>query len=137
MRRIPMHPDPEVAWLIGLVEGEGYFGCHSNGQMGYLGPRFSLSMTDEDVVLKARDILYRLVGGQRINVNREERAGGKHQDVYNLRLGGERSKILMRLVVPYMSERKRASIWQALHGVSTAKYKNLDLVSLLKIEKVA
>jgi len=45
--------DTNLAWLAGLIEGEGHLGCTSRGRKRY---RISLGMTDEDVVRKAHKI---------------------------------------------------------------------------------
>lgn len=50
-----------MAWLAGLLEGEGYFGMITNrvGGKAYRYPRVGVTMTDEDVVAKVA-ALFRL-----------------------------------------------------------------------------
>jgi hypothetical protein len=41
----------DLAWLAGIIEGEGYIGFEKNGY------RLQLDMTDEDVVLRAYELM--------------------------------------------------------------------------------
>jgi hypothetical protein len=54
-RRAPRLTLIQVAWLAGLLEGEGYFGLIPNKVKGktYRYARVGVTMTDEDVIRRA------------------------------------------------------------------------------------
>lgn len=43
----------EIAWAIGIIEGEGWIGSHNRAQI----PRIEVSMTDHDVIERLRNFL--------------------------------------------------------------------------------
>jgi hypothetical protein len=86
----------ELAWLAGLLEGEGTFG-HGGGT-----PCVRLQMTDKDVVDKAAD----LMGG---NVYTSEPVPGNKQ-VYRVGVYGPRAIDLMGRLQTFMGARRQQSI---------------------------
>ena len=90
--------DKHIAWVAGLLEGEGSFFANSNG----LSPRISCEMTDEDTIEKLREYC----GGTVIKP--AIRNGWKQSWVW--RLGGEEAYLLMMLILPYMSKRRTEKI---------------------------
>lgn len=53
--------DTDIAWVAGLLEGEGYFGCRiattkNRPGKAYLQVRICVNMTDEDVLRRAQSI---------------------------------------------------------------------------------
>jgi len=112
--------DFELGWLVGLLEGEGHFGLYSSQVI-------EVNMTDEDTIYKVVSIYERVLG---VTVNVMFIPKAKGQDVFCVRICGERARTIMRLVVSHMNYRRRQKIWQCLNGYRQPKF---DLVSLLNI----
>ena len=105
-----MTPDQELAWLAGLLEGEGTFftvrsqpaGCRRS----YFYPLVALGMTDADVVARVAGIFgvgWRLVSNTR----------GKKK-YYRTVATGSRAANIMRAILPFMGERRAAKIREVL-----------------------
>jgi len=118
----------ELGWLVGILEGEAYFGYCSQTQI------IQVQMCDEDVVNKVAALFERITNSS-IRVTEYDR-GGTAQIAYKVHVSGERARAIMRLVVRHMNYRRRQKIWQALNGFVTTMHK-VDLVRLLKIGEVA
>src|SRR4051812_6399725 len=93
--------DVEIAWLAGLLEGEGSFMAHwatthkNNGSdQRYF--RIDLSMTDEDVVRKAA----RLMGATSLFVQNRKETGRK--PMWRTRLMGKHAREVAKLIRPHM-----------------------------------
>ena len=108
----------EIAWLAGLLEGEGCFGqalSNARGQR-YLSPLVALNMTDRDIVEKAR----RLMRSSRIIVRKPTRAN--HKPIYRTYLNGANAIAVMMTVLPFMGERRAERIkaciahWKTSHS---------------------
>ena len=93
----PDMTESELAWLAGLLEGEGCFGV-LNGRA-----RLQLRMTDEDVVRKAAAFL-----GASVNVSHDKRLGRK--TMYAVNFTGKRSADWMKRLLPLMGARRSARI---------------------------
>lgn len=97
----------EAGWLIGILEGEGTF-LMDNSQ------RVAVDMTDMDTIRRLAGLLSRLLDKpldiQWIDNNRG------YSMVYRVSIHGENARTVMRLVVRYMSQRRRRRIWQCLNG---------------------
>lgn len=102
--------DTDIAWLAGLLEGEGHFSCHNKGD-GHLRKSIGiqLKMTDEDVVLRAAALL-----GARAHENNWARDNRDHQTVWRCAVSGAKAERIMRLVRPYMGQRRGAKIDEIL-----------------------
>lgn len=84
----------ELAWLAGLLEGEGCFGYYSY-------PTVKLEMTDRDVVERAHPWF----AGSVCEYRR-----GDDQPTFTVRVTGERAIRLMLQVRPHMGARRSAKI---------------------------
>lgn len=93
-------------WLAGLLEGEGTFEAHRQGERIY--PRISISMCDEDVVRRASDLL-----GTR-SVWREDPREEGWSATFGTAVMGARAAHLMSVLQPYMGERRTKEIVAAL-----------------------
>ena len=93
--------EAEIAWLAGLLEGEGCFRL-SNGRY----PSIWLGMTDEDVVRKAATFLQSKVY---ITLRKVPR-----KTVFTAFISGARARDLMKELLPYMGERRSAKITEVL-----------------------
>jgi len=130
MKPTIIHSNPEISWLIGLIEGEGHCGYHNRAQV------VTIKMVDEDVINRAADIMWAIVGGVRPSIDTRDNSWMlNRQDTFAVYVTGERARILMGVILPYMGRKKRADIWKALNRFKATRYKGLDLVSLLGIGK--
>ncbi len=114
--------DFELGWLVGLLEGEGHFALYTSHVV-------EVNMTDEDTIYKIASIYERVLGIS-INVLSIPRKSG--QEVFSVRVYGERARTIMRLVVTHMSYRRRQKIWQCLNGFRPEKVNVVDLMKMLQ-----
>lgn len=99
--------DYELAWLAGLLEGEGSFMLDRNHQAGRVHryPKIVVGMTDRDVIEHAA----RLFGTGVYNVPPDpRRPHGKA--AYRTHVTGRRAAELMRAMLPWLGERRSAKI---------------------------
>lgn len=97
----------EIAWLAGLLEGEGSFGSYSKTTKVDL--RVQLAMGDRDVVEKAAAI----VGGAPIyTYDRKGQKGFRdhHKPQHKFQLRGYKAVRVMEAILPFMGERRSAKI---------------------------
>lgn len=100
--------ETEIAWLAGLLEGEGSFLKPPPSDPGR--PRISLEMTDQDVVervAKMFEISY---------IHTKRYANVKHKDGFRFLLRGQRAVRLMEVLSPYMGTRRQAQINEVLNS---------------------
>lgn len=101
----------DLAWLAGLLEGEGCFSLQHYIQVGagwFALPSIEVKMTDRDVVQRAG---YLLGGGQkRIRMIRPQGASKKRS--YTWRVNGQRAVYVMSLLLPNMGKRRARRIKQ-------------------------
>lgn len=100
----------EIAWLAGLLEGEGCFTFQKHGGSNRRQVRVGLKMTDQDVVARARDIIRPKKA--KLSTNRSRQKG--HKDSYEFKLYGKEAEEVMRAVRPFMGERRGARIDELL-----------------------
>lgn len=113
----------ELGWLVGILEGEGYFG-YERGTC-----RVIVGMTDEDTIHRVAGLLERVLN-ERVNIREEApRPGRTEQQMYRISITGKKARQVMRHVVHHMSFRRRQKIWQALNGYTSPNVK-LSLVNL-------
>jgi hypothetical protein len=100
-----MRAGHDLAWLAGLLEGEGYFGLIKNHVAGkiYRYARIGVTMTDEDVIARAAQVL-----GARYWPVKPSGLGRKMQHRCEVR--GQRAVAWMRTLQPLMGERRRGQI---------------------------
>lgn len=89
----------EIAWLAGLLEGEGCFRVRKSG--GYKGSvSISLQMTDEDVVKRVADLF-----GTKIWGPHGPYGASKLETWQTLIIGHEAAKLMEKLL-PYLGRRR-------------------------------
>jgi hypothetical protein len=99
----------EIAWLAGLLEGEGSFGAYaSRGRRPQLVAK--LKMTDADVVVKAQ----KLMGAPSVRRECDTRKE-QNSDCYVARVYGAKAETLMRLILPHMGTRRSQKITELLN----------------------
>jgi hypothetical protein len=104
-----MTDEQAIAWLAGLLEGEGYFGTITNwvGGKAYRYPRVGVSMTDRDVVARVAALWS-------VSVNVVRPAGASKKTIYRALISGKRAVQWMEQLHPCMGSRRRMQIDQAL-----------------------
>jgi hypothetical protein len=100
--------ETDLAWLTGLLEGEGSFLKAPPSAPNC--PRISLEMTDQDVVERAA-LLMRGTVAKRTNLK-----SSRWKPTYRIILKGARAVLLMRILYPGMSVRRRIQIDTALES---------------------
>lgn len=115
-----MPSETEIAWLAGLLEGEGCF-LYSKEASGRGRIRVVVRMTDRDVVERAAALMGgpgtvtafdpRSPGGKRVS---EYANPETWQTLYIFRAGSAHAERVMRMVRPYMGERRGAKIDELL-----------------------
>ena len=97
----------DLAWLAGLLEGEGSFLKAPPSDPNC--PLISLEMTDEDVVRRATSIM----GG---NVARRVLKNALWKPSYRVIIKGARAVAIMHILYPQMGARRKAQIDAALES---------------------
>lgn len=94
----------EIAWMAGLLEGEGYFGL----AQGY--PTIVLVMTDFDVVEHAAKLF-----GKRVYRFPPPKKANRKQ-LWKASVTGSRAADWMRAIRPFMGDRRGDTIDRCLSG---------------------
>lgn len=92
--------EPELAWLAGLLEGEACFQMNKS-------PVINLQMTDEDIISRVAKMWgcpYRS----------RKRARAEWKQVFYVYVCGAQAMEIMRLIKPYMGNRRSAKIDEVL-----------------------
>ena len=113
----------EIAWLAGLLEGEGSFGNYS--KITKVDLRLQLAMGDIDVVKRAADI----VGGSPIyTYDRKGQKGFRdhHKPQHKITLRGYKAARVMEAILPYMGERRSAKIIELLNLWNTREVRTRE-----------
>ncbi len=95
-----------IEWLAGLLEGEGCFGIYDGR------PEVQLRMTDLDVIEKASAYF----PGNKIRHETYPK-NPTWKDSYRIRTRGKKAIDLMRLLLPYMGNRRSSKILEILREV--------------------
>lgn len=106
-RRLNLRPPmkaTDVAWLAGLLEGEGYFAPPTRGMWS---PQIRILMTDRDVIERVAEFL----GGANIRIRR---ARGRRREAYGVMLHGRQAIGVMFTVYPFMGARRQERIREAV-----------------------
>lgn len=97
--------DAELAWLAGLLEGEGSFlvaRCHVGGKV-YPYPKIVVGMTDCDVVERAAQLL----GGNSVYPLPKK---PNRKQAWRAQVTGWKAAELMRDLYPWMGQRRKLAI---------------------------
>lgn len=90
----------EIAWLAGLLEGEGSFACPpSDGQL-----RISLQMCDEDIVARVADMF-----GLAYHATRHHERNEKWRPAFRLTIRGQ-TRDIMKAIYPHMGIKRKQQI---------------------------
>jgi hypothetical protein len=107
-----MATDLEIAWLAGLLEGEGCFLIQHHAS-----PSIQLCMNDYDVVAKAARIMEMSL--DRIHLKKTNQPN--HKPGYVLRCDGPEAFVWMRAIRPHMGDRRGAKIDYIIFTVKAAR----------------
>jgi hypothetical protein len=88
----------DVAWLAGLLEGEGCFTLAGKD------PHIQLNMTDKDVVGQAAF----LFGGMKVGMRNAAIGNSKAQ--WRVQASGQRAIMIMEAILPFMGQRRSEKI---------------------------
>jgi hypothetical protein len=113
--------ETDVAWIAGLLEGEGYFGIDNRSKDRYEtsktppSPFIKVSMVDEDIIQR----LSKLLDKSYFSPSRKTVTG---KQVYTLHIG-EKEKVLFILqkILPYMGVRRVERITECISYLQTWK----------------
>jgi hypothetical protein len=113
--------ETEVAWIAGILEGEGYFGMDNRSKDRYEvskippAPFIKVSMVDEDIIQR----LSKLLDKSYFSPSRKTVKG---KQVYTLHIG-EKEKVLFILqkILPYMGVRRAERITECISHLQTWK----------------
>lgn len=95
----------EVAWVAGLLEGEGSFLTQTN----CYSPKVSCQMTDKDVL----DKLVSIAGGTMFMVTKRQ----EHwKDCWAWRISGDPAAELIKSLLPHLGERRRQRASEVLEN---------------------
>lgn len=100
----------ELAWIAGLLEGEGSFLLRQKRT-----PVIACSMTDKDVI----DKLHSLIGGNVYELGRQKE---HHKDVFRVQLCGKEAFFLMKKIKPFMGQRRQEQIQFVIDGWMQYKF---------------
>lgn len=107
-----MPSEAEIAWLAGLLEGEGWFGSMPLRRNA---PKLQVTMGDRDAIQRAATVVGGLVGRSfAVSPMKKYRAQERSQ-MYRLSVAGTSAEIVMKAVRPWMCARRGSTIDQALH----------------------
>jgi len=113
--------ETDIAWIAGLLEGEGYFGIDNRSKDRYEvsntppSPFIKISMVDEDIIER----LSQLLDKSYFSPTRKTVTG---KQVYTLHIG-EKEKVLFVLqkILPYMGARRGERIKESISHLQTWK----------------
>lgn len=107
----------ELHWLAGLLEGEGSFMNDPPSRPN--NPIVSIEMTDEDIIKKVSKIFER-------KYQECKRKNKKYKKSFKVILTGYKSLVLMIMLYPLMSQRRRKKIKEILKTYDyTANYERI------------
>lgn len=117
--------DFDLGWLVGVLEGEGYFeydGCTQ---------RVTIEMTDLDVIDTAARLIGRVIGKSVPVITLNPRSSSPDlKEVFRVCVCGESARTIMRLVAPHMHHRRRGRVWQSLNKYKPPKQRSLAEMGL-------
>lgn len=104
-----------VAWMAGLLEGEGCFTVtrrHYKGREGLPSVRVQLKMTDYDIMLRFGDLVGKAPYQRKSHTEMFTRDNRPLLPIYDVTVYGKAAVDLMQLVRPYMGVRRQGRIDQ-------------------------
>lgn len=118
--------EAEIAWVAGLLEGEGSFLRASPSQPGH--PRVTVQMTDEDVIRRIREVV-----GHGCVVPTSDTRNPDWQPAFRWTVKGTPAVELMEKVRPWMYSRRREQLDAALASYSVSRRSRLTDAQVRRI----
>lgn len=112
--------DYELGWLVGILEGEAYFGYSGRTQ------ELKIRMTDLDTMFSVARSMSKITGNL-IEVKSTGIRKNGDQELFAVAIFGENAREVMQTIVPHMHHRRRAKIWQSLNKYRETKKSFEDL----------
>lgn len=109
----PLVSETDLAWLCGVLEGEGSFDAHRGKY-----PRIRIGMTDRDVVGRAAMLM-----GASVRLSLRKAPA---KPIWNTEVQGPRAAAIMQMVLPYMGARRSARIAEVLSAATFVAPENAD-----------
>lgn len=94
-----------LAWIAGLLEGEGNFGCRRGSTGHHMVPSIQCRMTDEDIIRT----LQAVTGAGSVNGPYSD-GNPNHKPVWRWQITGPRAIALMKTLRPWMGRRRGGAI---------------------------
>ena len=120
-----MKEETAYAWAAGVLEGEGCFSIHRrNDRSNTLNTAIHCEMTDEDVVVRLRDIFE--VGSVNIRANvsgRNDHRRRKATWIWSAQSKRDVLEVILR-VLPYLGERRKAKAKELLASIEERGYES-------------
>src|SRR6266496_2673722 len=113
----------ELGWLVGIIEGEGCFSL-SGGKYPVL--TIVVKMTDKDTIEKVAKLL------KVPTRNPILPKSPKHKIQYKVRLNSNLARAWMKILLPYMSERRKERIISLLNYYEETTGKRLKEVKQIR-----
>jgi hypothetical protein len=95
----------DIAWLAGMLEGEGWFGTYGNGAV----PSIHVGMVDEDIIRRLAETF-----GRNCSAHKRSAKNIKHKDAWYTYVHGADAAAIMMTIYPFMGERRRSKIHDIL-----------------------
>ncbi len=118
---------PEFWWLVGILEGEGYFGYEKWSW------RVQVKMTDYDTMQKVK-LIFEKITGRVHTIHESPNKNLRDSLPYVIAIHGQDAREVMLMVVAHMSERRRQKIWQSLNKYKP-KATNTEVIDILSLMK--
>lgn len=95
----------DIAWLAGLLEGEGCFFTIKNGYS----PRVAIGMTDKDIIQRSAAMV-----GAKCYLAKRKNKPQHHKEQHWWMLSGHTAAAVMMTIYAFMGQRRRAKIKDVL-----------------------
>lgn len=99
----------ELAWLAGILEGEGSFMCGHPSDPGSV--KISMMSTDKDIVERVATLI-----GNKCSSAQFDGRNPNWKPAYQIQVRGRRAAALMRRLYPLMGKRRQGQILRALNN---------------------
>lgn len=102
-----MFKETDIAWLAGLMEGEGSFFPEKKSGRTKRIATMVVTMSDPDVIQRVADMMDTKMNGPMWS-------NKSTIPLYRARVRGTKALALMQLILPYMGERRSAKILELM-----------------------
>ena len=111
----------QIAWLAGILEGEGSFGFYNNKAS------VAITMTAEDIIARVGMLM-------NTTYSMQTRRKNHWKDTYSIRLSSSKAIYIMTTILPFMGTRRTAKIKEVLTLHAAAQAYRLTKLRSINIE---